>query len=187
MKHSLQTQTTYTWLLLVGVLVITIIARLYPHPYNFAPVGALALFAGAMFQNRILAYLAPVLCMFATDSILHLQYLTHFSNWPGYHPLMFTVYAAIAVSVFIGSYLPNIRWQNVLGGALCCALAFFSITNFAHWLVYGNYGWQGLIKSYTDAVPFFRMSILGDLVYSGLFFGSYALIRQYRPKLAGIH
>jgi len=35
---------------------------------------------------------------------------------------------------------------------------------------------NGLLQSYFYAIPFFRNTILGDLVYTGLFFGGYEII-----------
>jgi hypothetical protein len=52
------------------------------------------------------------------------------------------------------------------------------ITNFAVWAFGGLYphSLTGLTECYFLAIPFFRNTLLGDLFYSGAFFGGYELI-----------
>ena len=76
--------------LIFAVIVLAAALRLAPHPWNFTPVGAIALFSGAMVRDRRLAFLFPTLVMFATDAII------------GFNKLSFLVYASFLLSVFIG-------------------------------------------------------------------------------------
>ena len=57
-----------------GILVAMIVAaaamRLLPHPANFTPIGALALFAGAHFDDKRWAFIVPLAAMFLSDILL---------------------------------------------------------------------------------------------------------------------
>jgi len=75
------------------MIVLAAILRIVPHPWNLAPIGAMALFSGAMFRNRWIAFLFPVGSLFAGDLFID------------FHKLMFIVYASFAISVAIGRRL----------------------------------------------------------------------------------
>src|SRR5688500_11752405 len=66
--------------------VLGVVCRVSPHPWNFAPVGAIALFAGATFADRRAAMLVPLATMFAGDTLLELL------TGNGYHSLMPVIY-----------------------------------------------------------------------------------------------
>jgi hypothetical protein len=44
---------------------------------------------------------------------------------------------------------------------------------------YYGYSFGGLIECYTMAIPFFRNTLAGDVVYVALMFGVYELILKY--------
>ena len=62
-------------LLLTGLIVLAALSRVLPHPPNFSPVEAMALFGGAYFARRGLAVLIPLLAMLISDVAL---------KWRGY-------------------------------------------------------------------------------------------------------
>src|SRR5712692_2590492 len=138
-------------LLLRGAVIVTLIVlsavlRILPHPWNLTPVGAMALFSGAMFRNRWIAFLLPLASLFAGDVFV------------GFHKLMLIVYASFAVSVAIGRWLGESRTVARIGGAVFLgALQFFAVTNFAVWALGGFYPKtsQGLASCFAAAVPFF--------------------------------
>jgi hypothetical protein len=99
---------------------------------------------------------------------------------------MAAVYLASLLPLLLGRVL---RRRVTVGRLASCAVvssvAFFVTTNFAVWLIgdwYAN-DWNGLIACYAAAVPFFRHTLCGDLLFSGLFFGSYAVL-QSRASVA---
>src|SRR5258708_35795793 len=55
--------------LIVGLIVLALVGRLIPHPDNFTPMLAVALFGGAMLSGRM-AYLIPLLAMFLSDLLM---------------------------------------------------------------------------------------------------------------------
>ncbi len=172
--------------LVLAAIALTFLARLWlPAPYNFVPVGALALFAGAYFRSLKWALLVPVAAMFATDSILHLQYVLGGSEWPGYHTLLPIVYFSYLLMVLIGSGLRGrINIINVPLSAIAGSILFFIVTNFGVWAMGGyTYTFAGLVECYTLAIPFFRSTLLGNLFYVGVLFGSYEMIKSYKAVL----
>lgn len=167
---------------LINPLLIIFIAaalRLAPHPPNFAPIAAMALFGGAYF-NRGYAFLVPIVAMLASDLFIGF-----------YSPVvMGSVYGSFILAGLIGLWLKKRKSpRNVILAAIGSSVLFFLITNFAVWLG----GWYprsltGLIECYTLALPFFRNTILGDLFYTGVFFGGYELVLRLvrKPKLATV-
>ncbi|MGB8473305.1 MAG: DUF6580 family putative transport protein [Candidatus Acidiferrum sp.] len=162
----------YRTLLALGILGLAAALRIAPHPWNFAPVGAMALFSGAMIRNRRLAFLFPLLALFTGDIFI------------GFHKLMPVVYVSFLVSVAIGFWLRKRRSVPRIGAAtLFGAIQFFLITNFGVWalgLSYPRTG-AGLLACYAAGVPFFWNTLAGDAVYATLLFGGFALAERLFP------
>ena len=151
---------------------------------NFAPVAALALFAGYFFTSRALAIATPLAVMMISD---------RFVDAGGYAiPLMLTVYALLALPVLFRGVarrhlsLDQGSKTRVFGAvtglmacSLACSLIFFLGTNFMVWATSSWYEptLAGLVKCYAGAIPFFRYTLAGDAVFGTLFFGSYAVAK----------
>lgn len=167
------------YLLLRGVLIFTMIAvaaalRLAPHPWNFTPVGAIALFAGAMLRDRRVAFLFPVVVMLATDAFI------------GFNTLSPLVYASFVLSVLIGRLLnKNRNVPRIAGATFLGSLQFFLITNLGVWAFLGSYPrtGAGLFACYLAGVPLFWNTLAGDATYAALLFGAVALAERLAPRL----
>ncbi len=161
---------TLTWMIL-----IVAFTRLIPHYPNFTAIGAMALFGGAYFTNKKLAFIVPFVAMFLTDLIL------------GFHTTMWAVYLSFAIMVLIGIELRHkVRTKNILLAGIVASVIFFIITNFAVWatgLMYPT-NFAGLAESYIAGIPFFGYTLSGTLFYSTVLFGSFELIKSKFPKLA---
>jgi len=156
------------------IIIIAILTRLLPHPPNFSPIAAIALFGGVYF-NKKYALIIPLIILFISDIFL------------GFHSTIPFVYGSFLITGLIGLWLKNHQdFKSILFGTLLSSVLFFLITNFGVWLVGSLYvkNMTGLAQSYFMAIPFFRYSILGDLFYTGIFFGSYQTIFSKRIKLA---
>ena len=154
-------------LLLSILILVAIFSRLMPHPPNFTAIAAVALFAGAHFRSRILAFLVPFIAMIISDLTI------------GLHNTLIPVYAAFAISVGIGIYISEKKSPKlIVSGALASSVLFFLITNLAVWLAGGMYpmNFSGLMLCYAAAIPFFQNTLAGDLFFTGLLFGSYYLL-----------
>jgi len=137
---------------------------------NYAPVGALSLFAGARLRGWQ-AYALPIVLMAVTDPFLG-----------GYSFATPFVYASFLISVWIGSRLRSTENPAWIGAAALAGSAqFFLITNFAVWLgsthTYAHTP-AGLLACYTAAIPFFRHTLLSDLIYAAVFFGLHAVLSR---------
>ena len=55
---------------LLSAILVAAVLRLVPHPPNFTPIGAMALFSGAYLGRRGLAFVAPLGAMLLSDAVL---------------------------------------------------------------------------------------------------------------------
>ncbi len=166
--------TTSRLLAILTAIVAAAALRLVPHPPNFAPIGAMALFSGAQLGRRPLAFAAPLGAMLLSDALL------------GFHTGMVFVYASVALIVLLGSAaLKRVSVLRLAGAAVASSVLFFVITNFGTWLLSGIYPMtaSGLAACYVAAIPFFQNTVAGDLFYAGLLFGGFALLERAVPVL----
>jgi len=151
------------------------LSRLIPHVPNVTAVTAIALLGGAYLSNRMAAVLVPVAALFLSDLILN------------FHSTMLFVYSAVAVIGFVSTYLlkDSTQWSKLAVVSLVSSLFFFVVTNFGVWMMESFYPktWDGLVSCYVMALPFFGTQALGDLFYTGVLFGSVAVLRAWTPGL----
>lgn len=155
-------------------IIIGVFARLLPHPANFTPIAAIALFGGKYLDKR-LAFILPLVVMVISDSIL------------GFHSTVGYVYGSIFLTSLLGMAIKKTRGATPpVVAALTGSILFFLITNFGVWREGMMYPMtlHGLVESYINALPFFRNTIAGDLFYTVVFFGGYESIYSlYRRKI----
>lgn len=165
-----------TRLITLSLIIFTIaMFRLLPHPPNVSPVAAMALFGGAYFSDRRVAFLVPFLALMLSDLVL------------GLHDTMIYVYAAFALTVMIGFWVgKNTRITRVATAVVGSSLLFFMITNFGAWVTSGLYPMTagGLMQAYVAGIPFLQNSMLGNLVFAALLFGGFAALQRKLPALA---
>jgi hypothetical protein len=164
----------YRTLLALVLIVLAAALRIAPHPWNFAPVGAMALFSGAVLKDRRLAFLFPLVALFAGDAFI------------GFHKLIPVVYASFLINVAIGLWLRDRRTiTRVSLATLLGALQFFIVTNFAVWQFLGGFPHtaSGLVACYLAGIPFFWNTLAGDALYAALLFGGFALAEYIFPAL----
>lgn len=161
-------------LILLGVL-----ARFMPHPPNFAPIAAIALFAG-VFLPRRWAIALPLAAMIVSDIFIGMHGTIAWT-WGS-----FVIIALISSSVLKKHYSLN----SVLLSSIGASIFFYLVTNFGVWaegLLYPP-TLEGLISSYVNAIPFFRNTIVGDMFYVVAIFGAYELAiisaKQLKSKLS---
>ena len=159
-------------LTLAALIFVAALTRVIPHPPNFSPIEAVALFGGAYFAKRHWALLVPLAAMFASDLVLGL--------------LNILVYACIALSSVLGFGLRGkVSGGRVLAYSLAGSVLFFVVTNFGAWLSDPAYPKTaaGLAAAYVAGIPFFQWTVLGTLVYAALLFGAFELLRNRMPAL----
>lgn len=161
-------------ILILGMIVFPAVIRIVPHPWNLAPVGAMALFSGATIRRHVLSFLFPLVALFAGDLFI------------GFHILMPVVYASFIVNIAIGLLLRERRTApRVAGATLFGAMQFFLVTNFGVWMLLNTYPKtaMGLVDCYLAAVPYLWNTIAGDALYSAFLFGGLALAERCFPAL----
>lgn len=161
-------------LALLSAILAAAALRLVPHPPNFTPIGAMALFSGAYLGRRALAFAAPLGALLLSDLVL------------GFYHGLVTVYATTALIVLIGWFaLRRVSPVRVGVATLASSTLFFIITNFGMWLFSGFYPLTaaGLEACYVAAIPFFQNTIAGDLFYATLLFGGFKVAELLAPGL----
>ena len=165
-----------TRLLTLSLIIFSIaMFRLLPHPPNVSPVAAMALFGGAYFSDKRVAFLVPLLALLLSDLLL------------GLHDTMIYVYGGFALTVIIGFWIrKNLNISRVAIAAVGSSVLFFIVTNFGAWVTSGLYPMttDGLMQAYVAAIPFFQNSLLGNLVFTALLFGGYAALQRNVSSLA---
>jgi hypothetical protein len=142
------------------IITVGVLSRLLPHPANMTAVGGIALFSGAKFETKKAIFLT-LSTMFFSDLVI------------GFHSLMWATYGGMFLAVIVGTWIgKSPRVSRLLGGVFLSSVIFFIITNFAVWVATPLYPKtvSGLIDCYVMALPFFRNSIAGDLVYTVVFY-----------------
>jgi len=162
----------------VGAILIAILGaaalRLIPHPPNFAPIAAMALFSGAYMPRRAIGFAAPIAALLLSDLVL------------GFYRGMGFVYACMALVVLIGWWVSSRRTPLRIGAAaVTSSVMFYVLTNFGMWLFSGYYplNLAGLEACYIAAIPFFQNTLAGDLFYTTLLFGGFALLEAIVPAV----
>ncbi|HVI05235.1 MAG TPA: DUF6580 family putative transport protein [Sphingomicrobium sp.] len=151
------------------------ILRLVPHPPNFTPIDAMALFSGAYLGRRALAFLAPLGALLLSDALL------------GFYTGMQFQYLSVALIVVLGWVaLSRVSVVRLGLAAVAGSVLFFAITNFGTWLTSGLYphSLNGLAACYVAAIPFYRNTLAGDLFYAALLFGGFRVAELLVPRIA---
>ncbi len=158
-----------------GIVLGAAALRLAPHPMNFAPIGALALFSGAYFSSRRAALAIPLLSLIAGDI------------FTGFHQLIPFVYASFLMSVAIGFWLRRKKSvPRIVAATVAGAIQFFLVSNFALWASsIGSFPKtaNGLAACYLAGIPLFWNTLAGDAFYAALLFGGMALAERKFPSL----
>jgi len=162
------------FLIAIVFILIGVSLRLLPHPPNFAPITAIALFGGVYLSKKTSLFL-PVLALLISDMFLGFYQLS----------LMVFVYGSFLLCVILGFWLKkHKKWHITLGISLLCSLIFFFLTNFSVWAFTSWYpkSFSGIIQCYLMALPFLKNTAIGDLFYITVFFGTYELVEVWVRK-----
>lgn len=172
-----------------GILILIILAaalsRLLPHPFNFTPIGAMALFGAAYFSDKRLAILLPFAAMWLSD--LWLNNMVYASvggfQWMG-SPWVYGSFFLIAIMGLV--LLRKVQVGAVLGTSVLASVLFFLITNFSVWMGSSTYpqNLAGLMLCYEAGLPFFGNTLAGDLFYCALLFGGFEWAQRRVPALS---
>ncbi len=160
---------------LFAIIMIILLAfsRLISLPPNFTPILAMALFGGAVFSDKRLAIIIPLLAMLLSDLFLN------------YHDTIYVVYFCIALIAVMGILIRENRnvW-TIAGASVGASVFFFIVSNFGVWLFTGWYpgNFTGLLACYAAAIPFYHNTMISTLLFSGVLFGLNNFAEKYSEK-----
>ena len=161
---------------LVAIVLTAAAARLIPHPPNFTPIGAMALFGGVYFARKDVAFAVPLTAMYLSDLVLGMTKYGH-AIW---RPMPF-VYLGFILTVWLGQIIrSNPRPARIVAATLGGSVLFYAISNFGVWISGSLYPktLDGLITCYVAAIPFFRNMLAANVFYSAVLFGGFALAER---------
>lgn len=156
---------------------------------NVSPVMAIA-FCGAVYFRRRWMWVVPFVALALSD-----LYIDHFyAEAYGYRlPLLGNLarLACFAAALLLGAWAAAHKsWFRLLTGSLLGALLFYLVTNSQSWWADPFYPktlagwWQALTvgrPEFPPTVYFFRNTLFGDLIFTGLFAG----LMEWRAKRRG--
>lgn len=156
------------------IIIAAAITRFLPHPPNFTAIGSLALFGGAMYSDKRLAIILPLVAMFISD--LFIPY--------GFIPSVYISFVGIVIIGFL--MRNNVGIKSVAIATVAASVLFFIVSNFFVWYgttLYPKNG-AGLMECYVAAIPFFWNTLAGTAFFNVVFFGGYYLLERKYPVLA---
>jgi len=160
----------------MGLIVFAALMRLAPHPWNFTPVAAMALFGGAALKRPLFAFGVPLAALAASDLVLNSWLVGNALAPP--NPW---VYGSFVLIGLMGFGLGHSRRIGTLAAAsLGGSVLFFVLTNFGVWsagLLYPR-TMAGLAACYTAALPFFANTVAGDLFWNAVLFGGFYAVSR---------
>lgn len=153
-----------------------------------APQLALAVFAGSVIKNRKWAFVLPLASMLISDVLMQILHSFDPSFYAGFYKGQLINYALILSTTVIGFFISERKPAQILAGAIAAPFVFFLLSNFQVWLGSGGLmrskTFAGLMQTYIDGIPFLRTSLVGTVLFSGVFFGIKALLAAPAQKLA---
>lgn len=149
-------------------------SRLLPHTPNVTPITAIALFS-AVYLDKKYAFIIPIAAMLISDYFI------------GFHENIIFVYGSFIIISIIGVWLRKHRSiMTTFGASVAGSVIFFMVTNFGVWIMPGSMyqtDLSGLLNCYVAAIPFFRNTLIGDLIYVNAIFGLYELMKKIFPSI----
>lgn len=160
-------------------ILIGVLSRVIPHPWNFTGITSMALFAGLLSKENKFLFLAPLASLFVSDLILG------FHNTMIYTYLGFALVGLLSLQYASSRVLLKANFKNLLtlsGYSAVGGLVFFIVSNFGVWYSSNMYSHTvaGLVNCYVAGIPFLDNQLLGDLFYSFVFMMVYHVIFSKR-------
>lgn len=175
-SQKINTRNTVLITMIVFAVAMRLVSFKYPFLSNFTPVGAIALFGGAYFNDKWKAYLVPLVALFLSDIAINYLYTGKLVLW---YSSSIYMYACFAIMVLFGTLIKKVNVLNVFLASLA------SVT--VHWLImdlpwlYGTlypHTLAGYGQSLIAALPFEKNMVLGDAIYGAILFGGFELAKS---------
>ncbi len=151
---------------------------------NFTPLGAMALFGGAYFSDKLKAFAVPLLTLFVSDLILNFMY---FQKFVLFYEGAIWVYISFVLMVLVGTYLKKVNVRNVFIASLAAVFIHWIVSDIGVVLMAGSIypkTFGGYLTALIAAIPFERNLLVSNLVYGLLMFGGFELAKAKFPVLS---
>tara|TARA_B110001454_G_scaffold219202_1_gene251985 strand:- start:74032 stop:74580 length:549 start_codon:yes stop_codon:yes gene_type:complete len=158
-------------LFVLFMVVLGVVSRMMPHPWNFTAIGSMALFSGFSMKSNKYLMIVPFVCLVISDSLI------------GFYDGMIYTYIGFAVGMLLSvayfrkqdTFSFGGRVMTLAGLSVVSSFLFFLITNFGVWkgATFYTQDLSGLITCYVAGLPFLFNQIAGDLFYAAIVFGLY--------------
>jgi hypothetical protein len=181
----------------LGLMVlISALYRIMPNrPWGFAPQIAMGLFSGALFvKDKKWAFALPLISLFISDLLYQVLYSYGLTPIFGFYQGQWVNYLVFGSMTCFGFLIKKNKIGNVLVASLAAPTTYFLLSNFLVWASDPSLGFglnrsrdfSGLMLTYGDALPFFKYSVMGTVVFSAVLFGTYYLVtnRNTNKQLA---
>jgi len=165
---------------LLSFLMLVFLAALYRaipgRPWGFAPQFAMAIFGGAVFADKKLSFLLPILSLLISDVVYEFLYINGLFEIRGFYEGMWLNYLLFGSLTIVGFFINPAKVSSIAKGALVAPTLFFLASNFVTWV--GNGGFQrgktfsGLMQTYIDGIPFYANSVVATVVFGAFLFGA---------------
>lgn len=180
----------HTIIAVILLMTICAFARLIPHMPNFTPVESLTIFGAAYLTKKHWAFFLSVLVIYLSDFIINNTVARSF--FPDVHGIvwfssyMMYNFVAMALIVLVSSkIISKVTFKNVGMSILLASVIFFIITNFGAWVyeksLYSN-DFRGLMASFMAGIPFFRNSLLSNIIFTTVIFGSFEIYKSIATR-----
>ena len=166
------------FIFVITAVLIAAASRLIPHPPNFTPIAAMALFCAGNCTNKYSAFIIPLVAMLLSDLLI------------GFHNTLIPVYVSFIFTVMIGFVVlrNKVKLSSLFTASIMSSVLFFIITNFGVWFQGSLYpkNIAGITECFMLAIPFFKNTLLGDMFFSAILFGTFYLAQIKFPKLVKV-
>ena len=168
--------------LLIGIMFIAALTRLLPHPPNFSPILAIGIFGAAHFTKKWHALFISIFAIWFSDLIINNYIYTTSLQFVWFYKGFQWQYGSYLSIILLNIYVfkNNISLSKTFGTAVGSGAIFFLVSNFGVWIGSGMYSKNiiGLLACYTAGIPFLQNTIISNLLFTTVLFGSYYLIQS---------
>ncbi len=183
----MNTKINLRFSILTALILLVAFSRMIPHPTNFSPLGAIAIFGAAHFSKKWQILFIPIAATWLSDlfinNVIYANYYPTFTWFYDGFYWQYTSYLLIALTSM--ALLKKVSKERVFIGAFCATAIFFLISNVGCWVGNSFYpqNFKGLMSCYAAGIPFLKGTLLGDLFYSLVLFGGFAIAQYKLPVL----
>ena len=175
---------------LTGLIILAAFSRIIPHPANFSPLGAIAIFGAAHFSKKWQVLLIPLAATWLSDLFINnVIYAAYYPQFTWFYEGFYWQYSSyILITLITMPIFTKVSKERVLIASFASTIIFFLVSNIGCFVGNSYYpeSFTGLMNCYVAGIPFIKGTLLGDLFYSIMLFGSFAFAQYKLPALKAV-